>query len=87
MRTVMGMEFIPRKGIIMSETALTPQEMGRRGGRARALALSPERRREIAHKAHLAGSVNLIARCMGELSEEQKDKITNALYDLGEAGS
>jgi hypothetical protein len=79
----MDMEFIPRKGITMSETTLTPQEMGRMGGRARALALSPERRREIAHKAHLAGSVNLVARCMGELSEEQKDRIANALYGLG----
>jgi hypothetical protein len=69
----------------MSETPLTPQEMGRMGGRARALALSPERRREIAHVAHLAASVNIVARCIGELSDEQKDKIANALYGL--AGS
>jgi hypothetical protein len=67
----------------MSETALTPQEMGRRGGRARALALSPERRREIAHKAHLAGSVNLIARCIGELSDEQVRKLAAAVAEAG----
>jgi hypothetical protein len=69
----------------MSETALTPQEMGRMGGHARARVLSPERRREIAHKAHLAASVNVVARCIGELSDEQKDKIADALYGL--AGS
>jgi cell division inhibitor SulA len=66
----------------MSETALTPQAMGRMGGLARARALSPERRREIALKARLSGAVNTVVKSVPELSEEQKDRLFDALFDL-----
>jgi hypothetical protein len=66
----------------MSETVLTPQAMGHMGGLARARALSPERRREDARKAYLAGAVNSVAARVNELSEDQKGKLFNALFGL-----
>ena len=51
------------------------QEWGRQGGRTRAENLTPERRREIARKAHLASAVNAVVARAPELSPEQAAKL------------
>jgi hypothetical protein len=66
----------------MSEHALTITDFARMGGRARAQSLSPEARKASSHKAYLAGAVRSIARYRDDLTEDQKDRIFAALFDL-----
>lgn len=59
-------------------------EAGRRGGHARAAALTPERRRASAKKARLSGLVNAVARRVDELTEPQKGRLLGALLGLND---
>lgn len=56
---------------------IPPQESGRRGGKARAASLSPERRAEISRKAYIAGAVKRIAEQWPELTEDQRNTLRN----------
>lgn len=50
---------------------MSRQERGAIGGRRRAENLTPERRKEIASKAHLASAVKAVVDRAPELSEDQ----------------
>jgi hypothetical protein len=50
---------------------MSPHERARVANRARQAALSPERRKEIASKAHLASAVKVVVDRAPELSEDQ----------------
>ncbi|HET6814117.1 MAG TPA: hypothetical protein VFJ69_08925 [Actinomycetota bacterium] len=62
--------------------SMTVAEMGRLGGAARARALSPERRQEIARKAAIAAGVSIITRRVDDLTRDQRDQLLDALLDL-----
>ena len=60
-------------------THTTHAERGAAGGRARAETLSPDRRREIGQRGHLAGAVGTIVRRVGELTGDQRERLARAL--------
>lgn len=65
----------------MSEHVLTVTEMASLGGRTRARNMTPQMRKAQSRKAYLAGAVRTIARRVDELSQEQRDLLTDALLD------
>lgn len=66
-------------------TSEAAAELGRLGMAKRWAGTTPEQRREATRKARLASAVKTIsvAAGTGELSEEQKDTLIEALYGLG----
>ncbi len=54
---------------------MSRQESGAIGGRNRAESLSPDRRKEIARKGHLAAAVKAVVDRAPELSPEQVSKL------------
>lgn len=57
-----------------------------RRGYARAAALSPERRKEIARTAYLTGAVNSVVDRAPELTAQQRDRLLTALRPQRRAG-
>jgi hypothetical protein len=65
----------------MAQHVLTVTEMARMGGQARAGKLDRKRRKEIAHDAYLAGAVNTVIRRYGDLTEDQRERLTDAVVE------
>jgi hypothetical protein len=68
---------MPEKG------AITVAEAGRRGGTARARNLTPEQLQESGRNAYLAGAVRTIVRRWADLSDAQRQAISEALAKGG----
>jgi hypothetical protein len=64
---------------------MTVAEAGRRGGHARAAAMTPEERQQAARAARLARTVKSIVDRAPELTEDQKQAIRAALTSAPEA--
>lgn len=63
----------------MPEAVLTAAERGRMGGRQGAANMTPEQRQARASKAYLTGAINTILRRAGELAEDQREQLRQAL--------
>ena len=64
---------------------MTVSEAGRRGGYARAAALTPQQRHQAARAARLARTVKAVVDRAPELTEDQKQAIRAALTSAPEA--
>jgi hypothetical protein len=65
----------------MDQHVLTVTEMARMGGLARAGKLDRGRRKQICRDAYLAGAVNTVIRRFGDLDEDQRDRLTDAVVE------
>jgi cell division inhibitor SulA len=65
----------------MDQHVLTVTEMAHMGGLARAGKLDKKRRREICRDAYLAGAVNTVIRRYDDLTEEQRERLFDAVLD------
>jgi hypothetical protein len=68
----------------MSEV-LTVTEMARRGGHARAAALTADQRRASSHRANLARAFQKVVDHWPELDPRQRDRLRRLLQDPEEA--
>jgi hypothetical protein len=65
----------------MDRHVLTVTEMARMGGLARAGKLDREKRKEIGRDAYLAGAVNTVIRRYEDLTEDQRERLTDAVVE------
>jgi hypothetical protein len=65
----------------MDQHVLTVREMARMGGLARAGKLDQKARQKSGRDAYLAGAVNTVIRRFDDLTDDQRERLTDAVVD------